>query len=141
MGVSEQQIVAEYGKVRAWSRRFWRELDGQRVGITEDEAESEGLAALVEALLELTTHTITVAGIDFVVSGAHAPREASLRELFGDALLHIARGLPDLQQPVMRIGGDGIGIYARARIRLRREDFRDGGLIHHLPPTGEPLFR
>lgn len=40
--------------------------------------------AVVEACLARTTHTISVAGIDFVVSGADAPRDATLRELFGD---------------------------------------------------------
>lgn len=49
MSATNLEIEAEYGKVRAWSRKFWRELDGQRVGITEDESVSEGLAALVEA--------------------------------------------------------------------------------------------
>ncbi len=41
-------------------------------------------ASVVEACLARTTHTIAVAGIDFVVSGADAPRDASLREIFGD---------------------------------------------------------
>jgi Trk K+ transport system NAD-binding subunit len=40
--------------------------------------------SVVEALLELTTHTITVAGIDFVVSGATATEEGTLREMYGD---------------------------------------------------------
>ncbi len=40
--------------------------------------------SVVEALLELTTHTITVAGIDFVVSGAFATEESTLREMYGD---------------------------------------------------------
>jgi Trk K+ transport system NAD-binding subunit len=41
-------------------------------------------ASVVEACLARTTHTISVAGIDFVVSGADAPRDASLRDIFGD---------------------------------------------------------
>jgi len=41
-------------------------------------------ASVVEACLARTTHTISVAGIDFVISGADAPRDATLRELFGD---------------------------------------------------------
>ena len=41
-------------------------------------------ASVVEACLARTTHTISVAGIDFVVSGADAPRDATLREIFGD---------------------------------------------------------
>ncbi len=40
--------------------------------------------SVVEALLELTTHTITVAGIDFVVSGATATEEGTLRQMYGD---------------------------------------------------------
>jgi Trk K+ transport system NAD-binding subunit len=38
----------------------------------------------VEACLARTTHTISVAGIDFVVSGADASRDATLRDIFGD---------------------------------------------------------
>src|SRR4029077_4036657 len=41
-------------------------------------------ASVVEACLALTTHTISVARIDFVVSGADAPRDATLRDIFGD---------------------------------------------------------
>jgi voltage-gated potassium channel Kch len=41
-------------------------------------------ASVVEACLARTTHTISVAGIDFVVSGAVAPRDARLRDIFGD---------------------------------------------------------
>src|SRR6195256_1136520 len=38
----------------------------------------------VEGCLARTTHTISVAGIDFVISGADAPRDATLRDIFGD---------------------------------------------------------
>src|SRR5262245_6152712 len=41
-------------------------------------------SSVVEACLSRTTHTISVAGIDLVVSGAHAPRGATLRGIFGD---------------------------------------------------------
>jgi len=41
-------------------------------------------ASVVEACLARTTHTISVAGIDFVISGSDAPRDATLREIFGD---------------------------------------------------------
>ena len=41
-------------------------------------------SSVVEACLARTTHTISVAGIDFVVSGADAPRDATLREIYGD---------------------------------------------------------
>ncbi|MDT5387055.1 MAG: hypothetical protein QOE04_696 [Mycobacterium sp.] len=40
--------------------------------------------SVVEACLSRTTHSITVAGVEFVISGTHAPRDATLRELFGD---------------------------------------------------------
>jgi Trk K+ transport system NAD-binding subunit len=41
-------------------------------------------ASVVEACLARTTHTISVAGIDFVVSGTDAPRDGTLREIYGD---------------------------------------------------------
>ena len=40
--------------------------------------------SVVEACLSRTTHSITVEGIEFVISGTDAPRDATLRELFGD---------------------------------------------------------
>lgn len=49
--------------------------------------------SVVEALLERTTHTITAAGIDFVVSGATATHEDTLRSMYGDlAPVAIIRG-------------------------------------------------
>lgn len=56
---------------------------GNGPGATLDVAD---LAAptVVEDCLHRTTHTIAVAGMDFVVSGAPAPRDATLRELYGD---------------------------------------------------------
>ena len=39
--------------------------------------------SVVEALLGRSTHTIAVAGEEFVVSGNAAPRDATLRELYG----------------------------------------------------------
>jgi hypothetical protein len=39
-------------------------------------------------------------------------------ELLGHALLHVARRLADFEQPLMRVGGNGIGIDARARFWL-----------------------
>jgi voltage-gated potassium channel Kch len=41
-------------------------------------------SSVVEACLARTTHTISVAGIDFVVSGTDAPRDGTLREIYGD---------------------------------------------------------
>jgi Trk K+ transport system NAD-binding subunit len=40
--------------------------------------------SVVEACLNRTTHTISAAGIEFVVSGADAPRNGTLREIYGD---------------------------------------------------------
>lgn len=40
--------------------------------------------SVVEACLARTTHTMSVAGIDFVMSGTDAPRDATLREMYGD---------------------------------------------------------
>ncbi len=40
--------------------------------------------SVVEACLSRSTHTISAAGIDFVVSGTDAPRDATLREMYGD---------------------------------------------------------
>ena len=41
-------------------------------------------SSVVEACLGRTTHTISVAGIDFVVSGADAVRDSTLRDMYGD---------------------------------------------------------
>ncbi|WP_082964584.1 NAD-binding protein [Mycobacterium sp. E796] len=41
-------------------------------------------AAVVEACLARTTHPFEAAGIEFMVFGAEAPFEASLREIYGD---------------------------------------------------------
>ncbi|KAA0096764.1 potassium transporter TrkA [Mycolicibacterium sp. P1-18] len=49
--------------------------------------------SVVEACLSRTTHSITVAGLEFVVSGTTAPRAATLREIFGDlAPVAVVRG-------------------------------------------------
>ncbi|MGZ7023572.1 MAG: potassium channel family protein, partial [Ilumatobacteraceae bacterium] len=40
--------------------------------------------SVVEACLARTTHTIAAAGIEFVVSGTDAPRDATLRNMYGD---------------------------------------------------------
>lgn len=66
--------------------------DGNGPGAILDVAD---LAAesVVEALLERTTHTIAVAGIDFVVSGAPAPRDGTLRQIYDNlAPVAIIRG-------------------------------------------------
>lgn len=40
--------------------------------------------SVVEACLSSSTHPVRAAGIDFLVSGAEAPRDATLREIYGD---------------------------------------------------------
>ena len=40
--------------------------------------------SVVEACLATTTHTITAGGVQFVVSGADAPRSGRLRDIYGD---------------------------------------------------------
>ncbi|OQA29695.1 MAG: hypothetical protein BWY59_00135 [Verrucomicrobia bacterium ADurb.Bin345] len=75
-------------------------------------------------------------------------------ELLGDALLHVARGLPDFEQPGVRRVGDRVSVDARPRLRLGREDLLDGRLIHRRPhlrgfhqadrssnPSGARFFR
>ena len=53
--------------------------------------------SVVEACLNRTTHTISAAGVEFVVSGTDAPRNATLREIYGDlapiAVVHGANSL------------------------------------------------
>ncbi|HUO39923.1 MAG TPA: NAD-binding protein, partial [Mycobacterium sp.] len=40
--------------------------------------------SVVEACLARTTHAISVAGVEFIVSGTDAPRDATLRDIYGD---------------------------------------------------------
>ena len=40
--------------------------------------------SVVEACLARTTHAISAAGIEFVISGTDAQRDATLREMYGD---------------------------------------------------------
>jgi Trk K+ transport system NAD-binding subunit len=49
--------------------------------------------SVVEACLNRTTHTISAAGLEFVVSGTDAPRNGTLREIYGDlAPVGVVRG-------------------------------------------------
>ena len=57
-------------------------------------------------------------------------------ELLRHALLHLARGLPDLEEPGMRRVRDGVGVDPWTCRRLGREDLLDGGLIHRRRPSG-----
>ena len=47
-------------------------------------------------------------------------------ELLGDALLHVARRLPDLEETLVRLVVDRVGVDARPGFRLGRKDFLDG---------------
>ena len=47
-------------------------------------------------------------------------------ELLGDALLHVARRLADLEETLVRLVVDRVGVDARPSLRLRREDLLDG---------------
>ena len=61
-------------------------------------------------------------------------------ELLGDALLHVARGLADLEQAHVRRVGNRVGVDARTRRRFRRQDFFDGFTHRFRPrPSGEPF--
>ncbi len=51
-------------------------------------------------------------------------------QLFRHALLHIARCLPDLEKPLVRLVVNRIRVDSRPSHWLRRQDFRDGGLTH-----------
>ncbi len=51
-------------------------------------------------------------------------------ELLGDALLHVARGLPHLEEALVRLVVNGVGVDARPGFRLGCEDFLDGRFTH-----------
>ena len=51
-------------------------------------------------------------------------------ELLSDALLHIARCLPNFKKTLVRLVVDRIGVDARPSFRLGRKDFLDGRLTH-----------
>ncbi|OHU28921.1 potassium transporter TrkA [Mycobacteroides franklinii] len=73
--------------------------------------------SVVEACLRRTTHTITAAGTDFIISGTDAPRDGTLRELYGDlapvAVVH-GHDSPTPDQVVACPGRD---------LRVRRGDW------------------
>lgn len=49
--------------------------------------------SVVEALLKRTTHTISAAGVDFVVTGTTSTKDGTLREIYGDlAPVAVIRG-------------------------------------------------
>jgi Trk K+ transport system NAD-binding subunit len=125
--------------------------------------------SVVEACLERTTHTFEAAGIEFVVAGREASRDATLRELYGDlapvAVIHGDNSptpgemeiCPSRDQRVhagdwtMMIGtadelaAQGIRVPRSTRARSRRPRLRraiDGvrGLVNDVNPTFYPVF-
>ncbi len=60
--------------------------------------------------------------------------------LLGDALPHVAGGLPHLEETRMRLVRDGVGVDARPGLRLGRKDFFDG-LAHSQCPSDESSSR
>ncbi len=69
--------------------------------------------SVVEACLARTTHTIAVAGVDFVVSGTDAPRDGTLREIYGDlapvAVIHGERS--DIPSEVVACPGRDLRVH------------------------------
>src|ERR1700744_1433944 len=125
--------------------------------------------AVVEACLSQTTHDFDAAGMNFVVAGKTASREATLRELYGDlppvAIIHgddspnpgELEVCPGRDQRVhagdwtMMIGtadelaAQGIRTHRTTRPRARRPLLRragDGvrGLVSDVNPTFYPVF-
>ena len=82
----------------------------------------------------LTSAARTSWSLKIVPSSRSAGSSSSMRvvldggslELLGDALLHVARRLADLEETLMRLVVDGIGVDARPGFRLGRKDFLDG---------------
>jgi Trk K+ transport system NAD-binding subunit len=69
--------------------RLANEVLREAVAVDEGPSAIFGVAdlaapAVVEACLARTTHPFEAAGIDFFVFGAEAPRDATLREIYGD---------------------------------------------------------
>ena len=97
---------------------------------------------VVEALApESVAHSVIGDDASVVPLGALVQLDGVIRdgggfELFRDTLFHVAGGLADLKQPVVRVGSDGVGVDARARLRFGREDFVNSGFIHRPPPSG-----
>ncbi|KAA0107919.1 NAD-binding protein [Mycolicibacterium sp. P1-5] len=121
--------------------------DGNGPGAILDVAD---LAApsVVEALLKRTTHTIAVAGVDFVVTGTTAGRDGSLREIFGDlAPVAVIRG-DDSESPGEMIACPGRDVQVRtgdwtAMIGTAHElAERDIEVAKPIPasPRARPLF-
>ena len=54
--------------------------------------------------------------------------------LLGQALLHVAHRLPDLEETCVGLVVDRVGVDARTGFRLGREDLLDG-LTHHPRPS------
>ncbi|WP_263587586.1 hypothetical protein [Sphingopyxis sp. GC21] len=55
-------------------------------------------------------------------------------ELFGNARLHVAGCLADLELPLMRRVGNRVGVDARVGFGFGSEDVLDGRFVHSSPP-------
>ena len=78
--------------------------------------------SVVEACLAHTVHPFEAAGIEFVVSGAEAPRDATLREIYGDlSVWSVGAFMVELRHPGQGGAMSGPGP-AGARRRLDRDD-------------------
>jgi Trk K+ transport system NAD-binding subunit len=69
--------------------------------------------SVVEACLALSGHRVEAAGIEFVVSGAEAPRAATLREIYGDLAPVAVIGGENSPEPgkVMTCPGRDLQVY------------------------------
>ncbi len=94
--------------------------------------------SVVDACLARTTHTVSVAGIELVISGADAPRDGTLREIYGDlAPVAVTHGehSPTPGEVVACPGRD---------LRVRRGDWvamigTNGDLAEHGIATPHPI--
>src|SRR5580693_2661030 len=99
--------------------------------------------SVVEACLEHTTHQFEAAGIEFVVSGGEAYRDATLRELYGDlapvAVIH-GDGSPTPDE----VAAQGIKIRGTRRTRTRQPRLRRAfdavrALVNDFNPAFYPI--
>jgi Trk K+ transport system NAD-binding subunit len=118
--------------------------DGNGPGAILDVAD---LAApsVVEACLDRTTHTIAVAGMDFVVSGADAPRDGTLRDMFGDLAPVAVIGGENSSAPGTVIACPGRDLNVRAgdwtAVIGTAGELTDQGIAVAPPMAGAPTRR
>ena len=64
--------------------------------------------------------------------------DGSRFELLGDTLLHLSRGLAYLEETLVRLIANGVGVDARLGLRLGCEDFLDRWFIHQCRRASSP---